>query len=69
MADLAREGQAAEEIAEVVGQGEELEPYFVVAELVAGKARPGQSDLSFFDPLLGGASLVVELDDSLGAPC
>ena len=47
MFDLAREGKATEEVAQVVGQGEELEPYFVVAKLVAGKARPGQILVGF----------------------
>ena len=34
MVDLAREGQATKEVAEVVGEGEEMEPDLVVAELV-----------------------------------
>jgi len=45
-----------------------LKPHFVVAKLVTGKPRPGQHDLSFFDPLFRRPSLVVELDDALGAP-
>ena len=47
---------------QVVGQGVQLEPHGVVAERMAGQARPAERVLAFLDPLLGGAAAVVELD-------
>ena len=35
---------------------------------MARKSRPADRVLAFFDPLFGGSSLVVELDDLLGKP-
>ena len=59
--------QPAEEIAQVVPQDEEKEPHLVAHEPVTGKACPVQGVLAFPDPLLGCASLVVEVHDPLGS--
>jgi hypothetical protein len=56
------EGQRAHEVGQVVGQGVELEPHGVVAERMAGQARPAERVLALADPLLRSAAAVVELD-------
>ena len=61
------QGEPPQEIAQVVRQDEEKEPHLVAHEPVTGKACPVQGVLAFLDPLLGCASLVVEVHDPLGS--
>lgn len=62
------QSQPPQEITEVVGQHEQLEPYLVIHEVMTRQPSPLQRLLPFLDPLLGCSSLVVELDDFLGPP-
>jgi hypothetical protein len=48
MLDLLRQGQGAQEVGEVVGQGVELEPHGVVPKGVAGQPRPAERVLALF---------------------
>ena len=61
----ARQGQTAKEVAEVVGEGEELETDLIVVEVVARELRPLHRVLSLLDPLLRNAPAVVKLDHAL----
>ena len=38
----------------------QLQPHFVVAELLARQPRPAKGILAFLDVLLGGAALIIE---------
>jgi hypothetical protein len=60
--------QLPEEVGQVVGQGEQLQPRLIGLEPASRQPRPLQHDLALIHPLLGRAAPVVELDDSLGAP-
>ena len=60
------QGERAQEVANVVGQGKQLKTYLVVAEAVVRKPRPGERFLAFLDPLFGGVALILELGHSLG---
>ena len=51
--DGPRKGKPSKEVAEVVGQGEELKANLVVFEIMARKASPVDSVLPLLDPLLG----------------
>ena len=69
--NLLRQGQRAQEVGEVVGQGVELEPHGVVAEGVAGQSRPTQRILALsarFPDLLGNLrfvhALAVQLENA-----
>ena len=63
-----RQHQLAEEVGQVVRQGEQLQPRRVVLEPPAGQLRPLHRVLAFLDPLLRRAALVVEVDDLLRVP-
>ena len=63
MAYPLRQRQPTEEIAEIVGQREKMEPYLIVHEVVTGEPRSVQGVFAFFDPLFRGSPTVVELDD------
>ena len=63
-----RQGQPTQEIAQVVGQGEQLQAGLVVLERAAGELGPADGVLACFDPLLRRAATVVELDHVLGPP-
>ena len=52
--------QRAHEVGEVVGERVKLKPDLVVAELLAGEARPVDRVLAFLDPLLSFTALIVE---------
>ena len=65
MADRLGQGQRAQEVGEVVGQGVKLEPHRVGGESVTGQARPGDRVLTLLDALLRRAALVVEHRDPL----
>lgn len=43
-----------------------LKPHLVLCHALAGQARPVDRLLTFFDVLLGGATLIVEMDDPVG---
>ena len=47
-----RQRQPTQEVAQVVGQYEQLQPHLVVIELVARQTRPVQRVLALLDPLL-----------------
>ena len=51
---------AAQEGGQVVGQGLQLQPDLVVAELPTRQSRPVEGVFAFLDVLLGGAALVIE---------
>ena len=51
-------GQRPQEIAEIVGERMKLEPDGVGGEGVAGKPRPPDRALAFFDPLFARARLL-----------
>ena len=58
--------QGAQEVAEIVGEGVKLETDRIGGKRPARQAGPLDRTLTFFDPLLAGAALVVEGDDVLG---
>ena len=60
--------QTPQEIAEVVGQGEQLKADLIINEIMTRKPRPVQGVLTFLNPLLRCASLVIELDHIAGFP-
>ena len=64
--DRLRQGQCAQEVAEIVSERMQLEPYLVVPEAVAGKPRPVDRLLAFLDMLFRRASSIVEFRDALG---
>jgi len=66
--DLAGQSQSPQEVSEVVGQREQLQPDFIGPKIMAGQPRPGQGDLAFLDLLFGGSPLVVEIDYPLVPP-
>jgi len=68
LADPAGQGQCAQEIANIICQGEQLQPHLVVPEVTTRQPRPRQRDLSLLDPLLGGPALVVKPNHVLGSP-
>lgn len=55
--------QPTEQVAEVIGDDAEEQPYLVRPEAVTGETGPVGGGLALLDPLLGGAPLVVEADD------
>src|SRR6476620_8206317 len=57
--------QRPHEIAQVVGEGMELKPHGVGGEGAARQACPFDRALSFLDPLLRRAALIVKGDDAL----
>ena len=61
-----RQGQPAQEVAQVVGQYEQCEPDLVGYELVAGQPGPVQGLFTFLDPLLRRAATVVEMHYPFG---
>ena len=61
-----RQRQRAQEVAEIIGQGIELEPDLVVAELTAGQPRPLDGVLALLDPLFRRATLIVEGNHAFG---
>src|ERR671915_1437125 len=61
-----RQGQPAQEVAQVVSQYEQREPYLVGNELVTGQPGPVQGVLAFFYPLLCSAPAIVEADYPYG---
>ena len=58
--------RALQEDAEIVRQCMKLKQHLVLRHALAGQARPVDRLLAFLDMLLGGASLIVEVDDSVG---
>lgn len=54
---------ALQEDAEIVGQRVKLKADLVLRHALAGQPRPVDRLLTFFDVLLGGATLIVEMDD------
>ena len=65
MPDRLRQRELAEEIPEVVRQGQREAPHRIVSEVVAVYPRPFDRVLPFLNPLLHGPSLVVEMDNIL----
>ena len=57
-----------QEVAQVVGQHEQLQPHLVVHKIVTGQAGPFNCVLAFLDPLLRRAPLVVEPHHPFGGP-
>src|ERR1035437_5399940 len=57
-----------QEVAQVVGQHEQLQPHLVVHKVVTGQPRPFDGVLAFLDPLLRRAPLVVEPHHPFGGP-
>ena len=68
MTNVRWQRQSSEEIAQVVRQGEQLQPDLIGDETAAGESRPFQGVLAFLDPLLSGPTLVVEPDHITGPP-
>jgi hypothetical protein len=66
VADRLGQGQGTEKIAEIVGQGMQLQSHRVGGKAVAGQARLGHRVLALLDVLLRGAALVVEHHQPLG---
>ncbi len=60
MADCLGQGQGAQEVGEIVGQGMQLQPHRVRGEAVAGQAGPHDRVLALLDVLLRRAPLIVE---------
>ena len=63
-----RQRQCAQEVAEIIGERMQLQPYGVVGELAAGEPRPLDGVLALFNMLLRRAALIVECDDPLSRP-
>ena len=63
-----RQRQPSQKVTEVVRQREQLKPNLVVHEVVTREPRPAQRVLTFFDPLLRPAALVVEPEDAAARP-
>ncbi len=61
--DRQRQGQSAQQIAEVVGDDPEEQSHLVSPEPMTGEARPMGRGFTFLDPLLRRRALVVEADD------
>jgi hypothetical protein len=57
-----------QEVAQVVGQHEQLQPHFVVHKVVTGQAGPFDGVLAFLDPLFRRAPLVIEAHHPFGGP-
>ena len=55
-----------QEDAEIIRQCMKLEPDLILRHALAGQARPVDGLLAFLDVLLGGATLIVEMDDPFG---
>src|SRR5262245_689607 len=64
--DLARQGQRAREVGEVVGERVELETHGVASDGRARQPRPLDGVLPLLDPLFGRPAPIVEGDDLLG---
>ena len=60
--------QPPQEVGQVVGQGEQLQPGLVVLERAARQLRPLHRVLALLDPLLRRAAAVVEPDHPLRVP-
>ena len=67
MLDLFGQGQRTQEVAEIEGEGVQLDTHGVVTENMAGQTRPVNGVLAFLDPLLRRASSIVEPGDPLGS--
>ena len=61
MLDTWGEGEPAKKVAQVVCQGEQLQPHPIVQEVVTRKSSPFYCILAFLDPLLRRAAPVVKL--------
>jgi len=57
--------QTSQEIAEVVSQSKEMKTHLIIHKIMTRKPRPVQGVLTFLNPLLGCASVVVELYHNL----
>jgi hypothetical protein len=55
-----------QEDAEIIRQCMKLEPDLILRHALAGQARPVDGLLAFLDVLLGGATLIMEVDDPVG---
>ena len=62
MLHITGQSQSPQEVGQIVSQGEQLQPCLVILEGAAGELRPLYGVLAFFDPLLRGATSVVELN-------
>ena len=60
--------QRAHEVPKVVGKSEELKAHRIISEHLARELRPSDGVLTFFDPLLGSAPFVVEVNYTGGVP-
>ncbi len=60
------QGQRPHQVGENVGKGVKLKPDLVVAQPLAGEARPIDRVLAFLDQLLRFAALIVERHHLLG---
>ena len=63
-----RQRHLPEEVPQVVGKGEELQPYLVVGEVMAGEAHPLHGVLTLLDHLLRRSPVVVEPHHGFGRP-
>jgi len=50
-----------QEIAQVVGQHEQLQPHLIIHKVMTGQPCPFDGVLAFLDPLFRRATLIVEL--------
>lgn len=51
MGYLCGEGEAPQEVAQVVGEDKEGQPHLVGGKAAAGEARPGEGVLALLDPV------------------
>jgi len=60
MTDFPGQRQPTEEVAQIVGQTEQLQPNLIVNKVMTGQPRPAQGVFAFLDPLFSSAPLIVK---------
>ena len=68
MAHFIGQGPCPHEVPKVVSESEQLKSHLVILEPLAGEPCPLNRILPFFDPLLGSAAFVVEVNHSGRVP-
>ena len=68
VAHFTGQGWCPHEVGKIVGEGKELKAHRVTPEPVPGELRPLDRVLPLFVPLLGSASLVVEVNHGARMP-